>query len=275
MFSRVEVTGDFMKFGFIGFGRMGSALASSIIDAKTAEGSEAIACDVDGKAIKRAVEMQAKIVKNNAELVRQSDVVFLCVKPSKAREVLKEVKAKASGKLVVSIMAGVKLKTIEMELKGARVIRVMPNAPLLVEEGATAYCLGKNAGEEDAKLVEKTFSRIGLCVKVKEEEMNAVTGLSGSGPAYVYEFVRVLAEGAEKAGLNGDAAKKLAVQTVFGAAKMMKETGKNPLELIEMVKSPGGTTEQGLKTLEEKGFSETVKKAVENAAKKAEELSKA
>lgn len=264
-----------MKFGFIGFGRMGSALASSVADAKIVEASDVLACDVDGKAIKRAVEMEAKIVKNNAELVRQSDVIFLCVKPAKAREVLKEIKAKASGKLVISIIAGVKLKTIEAELKGARVVRAMPNTPLLVEEGATAYCLGKNAVEEDAKLAEKVFGQVGVCVKVKEEEMNAVTGLSGSGPAYVYEFVRVLAEGAEKAGLNGEAARKLAVQTVFGAAKMMKETGKNPLELIEMVKSPGGTTEQGLKTLEEKGFSEAVKKAVENAAKKAEELSKA
>ncbi len=262
-----------MKVGFIGFGRMGSALASGIIDAGVANAEDVVVSDVDGDARKRAVELRVDVAKNNVDLIRQCDVIFLCVKPNKIGEVLKEVGSKTRGKTLVSIAAGVTLKSLESKTKGARVIRVMPNTPALIGEGASAYCLGKNAGDNDAEIVEKMLQSIGVCVRVKEEEMNAVTGVSGSGPAYVYAFIQSLINGGVKAGLNDEAAKKLAVQTVVGAAKMVRDTAKSPRELIEMVKSPGGTTEQGLKVLEEKKFSEIIEKTVEAAAKKAAELS--
>lgn len=262
-----------MKVGFIGFGRMGSALARGIIGRGIVKTGDAIASDVDGEAIKCARDLKVKVAKSNVEVAEESEIVFLCVKPNKIIEVTREIAGKMRGKLLVSIAAGVKLEAIEGLAGGARVVRVMPNTPALVGEGASAYCVGRNASEEDARMVERMLGAVGVCVRVREEEMNAVTSLS-CGPAFVYEFVQALVEGSVKAGLNEETAKKLAVQTVLGAAKMMRETGKTPRELVEMVATPGGCTEQGLKVLEEKNFAEAVRKAVEKAAKRADELSK-
>jgi len=174
---------------------------------------------------------------------------------------------------VISIAAGITLKTIERYLPQAPVIRAMPNNPAFVGEGLTAICKGHRATERDRKVAEVIFGAVGKVIAVEEKLMDAVTGLSGSGPAFIYAMVESLIEGGVEAGLSETQAKTLAVQTTLGAAKTMAETGKDPAELREMVTSPGGTTIAGLRVLEEGKFKKILRGAVVAATKRAKELS--
>jgi pyrroline-5-carboxylate reductase len=206
------------------------------------------------------------------EAVSNSDIIFLCVKPKDMEGLLREVGGRCSGRLLVSIAAGVSTKFIEKHAPDARVIRVMPNTPALVGEMAAAYSRGGKATKEDCKLLEKLFNPLGLMITVDEKLMDAVTGLSGSGPAYIYYVIKALAEGGVNEGMDAETALKLAVQTVKGAAVMVEETRKSPEELIDMVRSPGGTTVEGLKTLDGYRAGEAFSKAVSSAAKRSREL---
>jgi pyrroline-5-carboxylate reductase len=170
-------------------------------------------------------------------------------------------------------MAGVRTASIEEALQGGtRVVRVMPNTPALVGTGATAICIGKNASGEDLDCVESIFARTGLVVRVDEKQMDAVTGLSGSGPAYVFTFIEALSDAGVKNGLTRDISSKLALQTVLGAARMLAETGEHPALLREKVTSPGGTTIAALQVLENGRFRGVIMDAVDAASQRSKEL---
>ena len=216
-----------------------------------------------------------RVVEHGEQAAAWGDVIILAIKPQQAAGVLATIKpAIGPDKLLVSIMAGVASATIEEALEsGTRVVRVMPNTPALVGAGATAICAGRNASPQDLECVEAIFARTGLVVRVDEKQMDAVTGLSGSGPAYVFTFIEALSDAGVKNGLPRDVSSKLALQTVLGAARMLAETGEHPAKLREQVTSPGGTTIAGLHSLEKGCFRGTIMDAVDAASRRSKELS--
>jgi pyrroline-5-carboxylate reductase len=210
---------------------------------------------------------------DNKRLVSESEVVVLSVKP----QIVPVVGAEIAGQLgpehlVLSIAAGVTLSLLRDLLGTDRLVRVMPNTPALVGEGASVYCTADGATDEDAAIVEEMLSAVGTFVFVDEEHMDAVTGLSGSGPAYVYAVIDALRQGGVEVGLPEEVAAALAAQTVIGAAKMVMQTGKDPRELIEQVTTPGGTTVEGLAVLEQGGMRETLVAAVAAATQRSRSL---
>jgi pyrroline-5-carboxylate reductase len=262
-----------LKVGFLGAGKMAVALARGFVQAKLVRPDQVLASDpAEGARAGFAEELGSKITGVNAEVVRFADVLVLAVKPDQVEEVLKEVRAEVNERhLMISIAAGVPLAKLETSLNpGARVIRVMPNTPALVGASASAFALGTSATAGDGTLVERLFSAVGVAFKVKESLLDPVTGLSGSGPAYVYLMIEALSDGGVAAGLPRDVATKLAAQTVLGSAKMVLETGLHPGKLKDMVTSPGGTTIEGIHELEKAG----VRGALINAVRAASEKSK-
>jgi pyrroline-5-carboxylate reductase len=206
--------------------------------------------------------------------VKGANVLILATKPDQVAAALAEIKAAFTGKhLLISIAAGVTLAKLEAALPvGARVIRVMPNTPALVGAGAAGFALGKSATPADAELAKKLLSAVGIAVQVKESLLDAVTGLSGSGPAYVYQFIEALSDGGVAAGLPRDIATQLAAQTVLGSAQMVLTTGQHPGALKDQVTSPGGTTIEGLHELEKGKLRGTVMSAVRAATEKSKKL---
>ncbi|MFZ3073293.1 MAG: pyrroline-5-carboxylate reductase [Thermodesulfobacteriota bacterium] len=268
--------------GFIGAGNISEAIIKGILSAKLTAPSRVIASDKDsGRLASLAEKYEIRIVSNNSSVVKDSDVVIFAVKPSDMEYVLLETaKEFDERKLLISVAAGKRTKYIENTLvRGGLknpppVIRAMPNTPALVGEGATGIFAGEGATKDDTELACKIFSSIGEVIVVKDDSaMDAITGVSGSGPAYVFLFMASLMEAAEKEGISRDDAKKLVLQTTLGAAKLAKESGAELFELIRMVSSPGGTTVAGLKVFEESGIRKIVEKAVAAAVKKAKELS--
>jgi len=216
-----------------------------------------------------AGKLGAKVLRSNAEVARASQILFIATKPQYVSAVLREVKSSiAPDTIVVSIAAGISTAAMEAELeKGAKVVRCMPNTPALVKSMAAGYVGGKNATASDLKTVGALLSSLGSSVQVANEDlMHAVTGLSGSGPAYVFMFIEALADGGVKAGLPRDAALLLAASTVRGAADMLMQSGKHPGVLKDSVCSPGGTTIEAVAALEEGGLRSAVIKAVVAAA---------
>jgi len=261
-----------MKLGFIGAGRMGSALIMGLVDAGVAR-TDILASDKDMKKLEPLKrDLGIKSTSSNRELVERSDVIFIAVKPAEVGGVLEEIKQSVGEKLVISIAAGVRVADLEKGLGKVRLIRAMPNLPCQVCEGAVAYCLGKYAGERDRKIAGELFGKIGVAVELPEDVLDAVTGLSGSGPAFLYLAIDGMARAAEKEGLPREIALKLAAQTAKGAGEMLLKTGIEPRELIEAVRSPKGTTEEGLKALERCGMAKAFEDAVLAATKRAREL---
>ena len=261
--------------GFLGAGKMGEALARGLLKAKLAPPSRVLMSDSDGKRRTCVSDgLKVRTLDDNAALVSASDVVVVALKPGIVRQVLPGLAhAIGSGKLVVSIAAGITLAELEgMLAPGARVVRVMPNTPCLVGCGASAFALGSAATAADGKLVGTILSSVGLAVAVPEALLDAVTGLSGSGPAFVALVIEGLADGGVLAGLPRDTALRLAAQTVLGTARLVLDTGKHPAEVKDMVASPGGTTIAGLKVLEEKRLRGALMQAVEAAAERSKEL---
>ncbi len=264
------------KISFIGAGRMAEAIIAGIIRKKLFSPDRIFIADKDPKRVHQiASQFKVNTAVDNKDAVLISDVVVLAVKPQKMKEVLSEIRTKAQNNQVfISIAAGVTLQTLEKELPVSSVIRVMPNNPCLVCEGMTAVCGGKNVSKSDVKLAEKIFSTLGLTIVLEEKYFDGVTGLSGSGPAYVYRVIEGLIEGGTKAGLMPDEARLLAEQTVLGAVKTFIDTRKTPKELIEMVSSPGGTTIEGLKVFDEAKLNSIIADAVLAAAQRSKELAK-
>jgi pyrroline-5-carboxylate reductase len=261
--------------GFLGAGKMATALAKGFVQAKLVTAKKVFASDIYESA--RTVfgkEVGAKVFSSNLQVVRGATVLFLAVKPNQIAEVLAEIKNDFSDRhLLISIAAGVPLAKLEGGLKPrARVIRVMPNAPALIGASATAFAPGRAATPDDAKLAQRFFSAVGLAFQVKEPLLDAVTGLSGSGPAYIYTVIEALSDGGVAAGLPRDVATKLAAQTVLGSARMVLETGLHTGALKDMVASPGGTTIEGIHELEKAGLRGALMNAVRAATEKSKKL---
>ena len=266
---------DSLHIGFLGAGKMATALARGFINKKLVTPAQLIASDpFEPARLAFAAETGGQAVDQNAPVVAQSNVIFLAVKPNQVDDALKSVRSDWRPEcLLISIAAGITLRQLEAGLGGgARVVRVMPNTPALVGESASAFAMGQGVQPDDAALVLRLLSAVGLAFEVKETLLDAVTGLSGSGPAYVYQFIEALSDGGVAAGLPREMATRLAAQTVLGAAKMVLETGQHPGALKDMVTSPGGTTIEGLHELEKGGLRGAVMNAVRAAAAKAKVL---
>ncbi len=265
------------RIGLLGAGAMGEALVGGL-RAAGLEPARLRAADPDPvrrEALTRAHGVQ--VGTSNAEVVRESDVVVLAVKPGVVGPVLAALGKEAlelTRPLWISIAAGVPLGRLEAELPlGARIVRAMPNTPALVRAGATALVANEHVGEADRSLARALFETVGIVWEAPEERMlDAVTGLSGSGPAYVFVFLEALGDAGVRAGLPREAADRLAFQTVLGAAKLAVESGRHPAELKDRVTSPGGTTIAGLERLEAAGFRAAVLAAVEAATRRSREL---
>jgi pyrroline-5-carboxylate reductase len=263
------------NIGIIGAGKMGSAIIKGILKAGTVTEKQLVASDPIeelGKAL--AKETGIRFVNDNMEVVDTSDIVLLAVKPQVIDGVLLEIAGAAKhNKLFVSIAAGVPLSRLESCLPdGTHVVRVMPNTPCLVGEGASAYSGGRYASSQDLSRVGEIFSSVGIAIAVEEQHLDAVTALSGSGPAYVFLFIESLTAGGVKMGLSFDVALELAIQTVLGSAIMARSTGQHIAELRDAVTSPGGTTIAGLHALEEGAFRATVMNAISSATERSIQL---
>lgn len=264
-----------MKLGVIGCGKMGTALVCGALKAGVVGVEEVMGTDVVSGAREHFQKTTGAAVTGEiSEVVGASDVLLLCTKPQDAFGAMEGISmGGGAGKLLVSIAAGVTLESLEKHApSGMRVVRTMPNTPALVGKGAAAFCLGAGCEEGDAEVVRALLSSVGLAVEVPEKLMDAVTGLSGSGPAYVYLVIEALADGGVLAGLPRASALELAAQTVSGAAEMVLQTGQHPAVLKDMVTSPGGTTIAGLSVLEEQGVRSALISAVSAAAERAAEL---
>ena len=263
------------RMGFIGGGKMAEALAKGIINASLSSVDKIIASDVDKKRCQiLEKDTGIKTTQENKKITSESDIIILAVKPNIIGSILKELRNDITPRhLVVSIAAGIPLDFIESALnKGCRVVRVMPNTPCLVGETAAGYALGKAATRDDGKLVGEILNAVGKSYLLEEKHLDAVTGLSGSGPAFVYTVIEALSDGGVKMGLPRDISTKLAAQTVFGSAKMVLESGMHTGELRDFVTSPGGTTIAGLHALEKGSIRNALIDAVETATKKSKRL---
>jgi pyrroline-5-carboxylate reductase len=263
------------NIGFLGAGKMAAALAKGFVRAAIVVPSEIIASDPHDTARKNfAAEIGAKTTADNAEVAKCATVLILATKPDQVSAALAGISGLCTkNHLLISIAAGVTLAKLEAGLPaGSRVIRVMPNTPALVGEGASAFALGNSATAADGELAKKLLSAIGIAFQVKESLLDAVTGLSGSGPAYVYQFIEALSDGGVASGLPRDIATRLAAQTVLGGAKMVLETGQHPGALKDQVTSPGGTTIEGLHELEKGKMRAAVMSAVRAATEKSKKL---
>ena len=264
------------RIGFFGAGRMATALAGGILEAGVCRPDQALAGDVDAVQRRRFErETGVKTTAQNEEVASFCDVAVLAVKPHHVREVLSVIQRPFGGKLLVSIAAGISIATLEKGLDSrARVARVMPNTPALARAGASGYATGRNAQPDDSRTVEAILGAVGLVFQLPEKLLDAVTGLSGSGPAYIFSVIEALSDGGVEMGLSRDTATRLATQTTLGAAKLVLDTGKSPMELREMVTSPGGTTVEGLRVLKEKNIHAAFVEAVRAATEKSKLLGK-
>jgi pyrroline-5-carboxylate reductase len=264
-----------LTLGFIGAGKMATALAAGFIRANLVSEQQVLGSD-PSEAARAGFEKEthSRTSDTNAAVAKFAQVLVLAVKPGQVRDVLSEIRTCfTADHLLISIAAGVPLAMLEAGLPGgARVIRVMPNTPALVGASASAFALGQNARREDGDLTQRLLGAVGLAFELKESLLDAVTGLSGSGPAYVYQVIEAMSDGGVAAGLPRDVATRLAAQTVLGSGKMVLETGLHPGVLKDMVASPGGTTIEGLYELEKGRLRGTLMSAVRAAAEKSKAL---
>ncbi len=264
-----------LALGFLGTGKMATALAKGFIRAGLVAPKQVFGSDpVSAARVAFGKETGARILPSNVRIVEQASVLVLATKPDQTVPVLNEIREHFTRRhLLISIAAGVPTAKLEAALPvNARIIRVMPNTPALVGASAAGLALGKSATRADGELAQRLFSATGVAFQLKESLLDAVTGLSGSGPAYVYQFIEALSDGGVAAGLPRDVATKLAAQTVLGAAKMVLETGQHPGALKDQVTSPGGTTIEGLHELEKGKLRGTVMSAVRAATEKSKKL---
>lgn len=260
---------------FLGAGKMATALARGLVASGTAEGSSVVASDASPAALE-AFQREvsgARAANSNADAATEADIVVLAVKPQYLPAVLAEVKSAVSKQLVLSIAAGYPLHRLAEGLSnGVRIIRSMPNTPALVGQGASAFCRGEHATPEDASVAQSLLGSVGVAYEVAEPLLDAVTGLSGSGPAFVYTVIEALADAGVRVGLPRNVASDLATRTVAGAAEMVARTGEHPALLREAVTSPGGTTAAGLAELEHHGLRHALAEAVRAATERAQQL---
>lgn len=261
--------------GFIGAGAMAEAILAGLLSSDLTKPEKVFISDVDfTRRDYVKTRFSVNVAQNNTDLVKRSDIVVLAVKPFILQDVLTEIAGSVqTDQLMVSIAAGLSTGYISSFFKSrVPVIRVMPNTPSLVGEGASALAAGEFAGEEHLALALELFNSVGRAYAVSEQAMDAVTGLSGSGPAYMYLIIEAMADAGVKAGLPRKIALELSAQTMLGAAKMVLETGEHPAVLKDKVTTPGGTTIAGLHTLEQGKLRATIIDAVIAATQKSKEL---
>lgn len=262
---------------FMGFGNMGSAILQGLLDTGALAPNRAKVFDVDVRRTKAAVKMGCRIATRPTDLVSESRALIVATKPKDvgpALESMREAFADSTnGPLVLSIAAGVSIKSIQDALGAhVRVGRVMPNTPALVGAGAAGIAMSDNATAEDSALAHSVFEAVGICEHVSEETIDAVTALSGSGPAYFFYFVECMVRAAVALGMEEDQAALLATQTLYGAGRLLKESGESAATLRERVTSKGGTTEAALAALDEHGMESAISAALRAAAARSKEL---
>ncbi|XP_072985519.1 pyrroline-5-carboxylate reductase-like [Typha latifolia] len=265
---------DVFKLGFIGAGNMAESIGRGVVNSGVLQ--PASIRTAHRRAERRVVfdSFGVKILESNAQVVEDSEIVVISVKPQVVKKVLLELKPILSEeKLLVSVAAGIKIKDLQEWSGQRRIIRVMPNTPSAVGQGASVMCVGEMATKKDEERVASLFRAIGKVWVADEKYFDAVTGLSGSGPAYIYLAIEAMADGGVAAGLPRDLALGLASQTVLGAAAMVKHTGKHPGQLKDEVTSPAGTTIAGIQELERGAFRSNLISAVVAATKRCRELS--
>lgn len=266
------------KIGFIGAGNMAEALINGLISSKLFKSDQIIVTDIVKKRVNHIKSTyKVNIASDNKKLCKESGIIVLSVKPNHMVKVVSEIKtAVTSKKILISIAAGIPTTSIANLLKkNSKIVRVMPNTPALVLAGASVLYCNANVTDDEKQLVKGIFNSVGIAETVEDEGLlNPVTGLSGSGPAYVSIFIEALSDGGVKMGLPRDLAHKLAAQTVYGTAKMIIEGDAHPAEFKDKVSSPGGTTIEGIHHLEKGGFRSSTISAVEAATRRSKELSK-
>jgi len=265
-----------LRIGFIGAGNMAEALMKGIVKAKVTSAQQIILSDINQNRLQNLEKRYgARIAKDNSDLIDQCDTVVLAVKPQIMKNILQEISpAVKRDKLFISIAAGIQLAFLKTYLgEETRVIRVMPNTPALVLQGMTAIC-SDGVVEDDIKRAEQIFSAVGQIVVIKESLIDAVTGLSGSGPAYIAIAIEALTDGGVLMGLPRQIAQGLAIQTVLGTAQLLKSSQDQPIHIKNMVSSPGGTTIHGIHALEKGGLRASLIEAVRAATVRSQELGK-
>lgn len=261
------------RLGFLGAGNMASAILGGLIK----NGSHTLcAYDINPERLSALSGTPVRPVRDVGVLINESDIVFICVKPQNFPKLASQITrtgADLSGKLFVSIMAGVPALRIRDAIGADGVIQAMPNTPLMLGKGATALCRTPGVSDEQYGFVRDIFSALGTVADIEPHQMNAVISVNGSSPAYIYLLIKAVMDGAEKQGIEKETAKALICQTLVGAAEMALKSGKTPQELIDMVSSPGGTTLAALEALYKRGFAESVIEAMEACTRRAQELS--
>jgi pyrroline-5-carboxylate reductase len=261
------------KLGFIGSGNMAEALCRGVLDKGLYSAERITASDISQERRDIFSGFGAVSTDSNNECVRNADIIILAVKPQNMNDVLSGISDDLSGsKSLISIAAGISLSAIEVYSGSASVIRVMPNTPFLLGCGATAVAAGTHAGDRDLAEAREIFETGSIVVEVEEKDMNAVTALSGSGPAYFFYMAELLLQEAVSSGLSAERAERLLFKTMEGASKMLAGSGYSPARLREMVTSPGGTTEAALKAFKESGLPESVRSGFAAAVKRSREL---
>jgi len=262
------------RLGFIGAGKLAGSVIRGLMRAKFCAPSEIIASEPNEQTrVALQKETGVSVTGENDEVATKADVIFVGVKPPMVLPVLAELKDKLQNKLVISLAGGVRISSME-KVGNARVMRALTNTPSAICRAATGIARGTRTTKDDVDLAKKVFGAIGVVVEIKEEQIDAVTALSGSGPAFVYTVIEALAIGGTKMGLANDVAMELAIQTARGAAEIMLETKMSPEELRRMVVTPGGTTAAGLAVMEKLGTSESLMAAMEAATKRSQEMAK-
>jgi pyrroline-5-carboxylate reductase len=262
------------RLGFIGAGKLAGSVIRGLMRAKFCPPREIVVSEPNEQT--RAAlqsDIGVHLTAENAEVAEKSEVVFLGVKPALVLPVLRELSAHLQNKVVISLAGGVRISSME-NTANARFMRALTNTPSAICRAATGIARGSRTTTEDVDLTTKIFGAIGVVVEVDENQIDAVTALSGSGPAFVYTVIEALAAGGTKMGLSADVALQLAAQTVLGAAQLMIESKMSPEELVKMVVTPGGTTAAGLAVMEKLGTSENLIAAIEAATKRGQEMAK-
>jgi pyrroline-5-carboxylate reductase len=262
------------RFGFIGAGKLAGSVIRGLLLKNFCAPDAILASEpnVETRAQLQS-ELGISLTTDNNEIAAKADIVFLGVKPQMVLPVLRELGDTIAKKLVVSLAAGIRIAQME-KVTPARIMRVLTNTPSAIGRAATTFASGPRATEQDREKIRAMFGAIGHVVEVDDEQIDAVTALAGSGPAFVYAMIEALARGGEKMGLSRQASLKLVAQTALGAAEMMITSGKSPEELIKMVVTPGGTTAAGLRVMEERSVGDALADAVEAATKRGQEMAR-
>ena len=262
------------RIGFIGGGKMATAIMKGIINSNWCDAQNIIASDKNEDALKLLKKTyNINTTLSNIDVIKNADTILFAVKPFVLKDVLNEIKPYITkNHIILSIAAGISINTIEEIIGNIPVIRIMPNTPALVNEGMSAICKGNYATDKHAELATEIFKSVGKVVKAEEKYIDIITAISGSGPAFYYYIINEIAKAGEKLGLDYKTCLKLSTQTAYGSAKMIMESGPDPEQLIINVTTPGGCTAVGNEILKENKISEILFDTIEKTAKKAFEL---